>query len=485
MKCYPKFKSILGILLRMTKKLLVLFFLAFGLVQLSGCSSSSITSGFQSAFTRTTPADVRAVSIADNSDLWRGDTGTIWYKVQHTSLPKLQIALAQSKDATAAGWLKLAIISKQYGTNKSDLIPQLIAWRGANPSHPANSLFPDNTTLTTLLNTPLPKHIALLLPLTGSFATQGQAIRDGFLSAYYESLAKQNTSQTISFLDTNKNPNISALYDEALAKGADIVIGPLLKNNVQALSQRGQFPVPTIELNYTDAWGALSTNLYQFGLSPQDEAEQAAEKASQEGLRHAIVIAPQDEWGQRVSKTLISRWQSLGGSVTDTLYYSPSADLSQDIPRLLHINPKEDHAKNRENNNKKQLEQQRRQDFDVIFLLAPPETARQIVPLLKYYYVTKIPIYSTSVIYSGSPSPQKDIDLNGVFFCDIPWLLSRHSGNRLYAVGRDSYVLTRELPVLMAMPNFPIYAATGALTLTSKHQIYRRLPWAQIYEGHP
>ena len=32
------------------------------------------------------------------------------------------------------------------------------------------------------------------------------------------------------------------------------------------------------------------------------------------------------------------------------------------------------------------LEQQRRQDFDVIFLLTQPERAREIVPLLKYYY---------------------------------------------------------------------------------------------------
>lgn len=468
----------------MMKKLLILFFVCANTFQLAGCAASSnISSQFQSVFSHNNSAVVSEASLADNSSLWHQDAASIWVKLQHTSVEKLKSYLAQSRETTVAGWLKLAIIGKEYGTDKTQLINQLIAWRSENPNHPGNALFPDNTTLNTLLNAPTPKHIAIMLPLDGPFAAQGKAVRDGFLSAYYQSTAKQS-GQTISFIDTSKTNNIGALYNQAVSDGADMIIGPLTKENVQALNQQSSFAVPTLELNYTDIWGSLPTNVYQFGLSPQDEAEQVAEKARSAGYSRALLIAPQTEWGQRVSKALISRWGSVGGSITDSLYFSTDSNLSEDIPRLLHIDPKEDRAKMRDNNNKTTLEQQRRQDFDVIFLLAQPDTARQIVPLLKFYYASKIPVYSTSVIYSGSSAPQKDVDLNGVIFCDIPWVLSHHSANRLVAVGHDSYVLSNALPLLLNLPNFPIYAATGALTLTSKHQIYRRLPWAQIHEGH-
>jgi hypothetical protein len=463
----------------MAKKHLVQFFIILCLLQLMGCTASSGINSRSSSF-------MYPASLADSSTLWRDDTAAIWAKLQHTSLAKLKTELGQSKETIAAGWLKLAIISKEYGTEKTQLINQLMTWRNETPAHPGNTLFPDNTTLNALLNTALPKHIVLLLPLEGPYATQGKAVRDGFLNAYYQSLEKQNLQQTIAFIDTSKTTNMSSLYNQALGQGADMIIGPLTKENVQLLNQQNNtFAVPTLELNYTDTWGSLPTNVYQFGLSPQDEAEQVAEKARSAGLTHAILIAPQTEWGQRVSKSLISRWGSVGGSVVDTLYFSGNSNLAEDIPRLLHINPQQDRSNMQQDNNKTLLEKQRRQDFDVIFLLAPSDTAREIVPLLKYYYAAKIPIYATSIIYSGTPAPQKDVDLNGVIFCDIPWVLSGHSGNRLSAVGHDSYIISNELPILTTLPNFPIYAATGALTLTSKHQIYRRLPWAQIHEGHP
>jgi outer membrane PBP1 activator LpoA protein len=164
-------------------------------------------------------------------------------------------------------------------------------------------------------------------------------------------------------------------------------------------------------------------------------------------------------------------------------------ELQQDIAALLHINTEEDRKKMQDDNNKTTLEQQRRQDFDVVFLIAQPQVARQIVPLLKYYYVNNVPIIASSAIYTGSPDPQKDIDLNGVYFCDIPWVFKPRHGknqqaNRLYAVGIDSYTVSNNIPRLIQLPYFPIYGTTGALSLTAKQQIYRRLPWTQVHAGH-
>jgi outer membrane PBP1 activator LpoA protein len=253
---------------------------------------------------------------------------------------------------------------------------------------------------------------------------------------------------------------------------------------VQDLLHQGGFSTPVLALNYTDTWG-LPSNFYEFGLSVQDETQQLADKARQAGRSSAIIIAPQNDWGQRNVKSLVARWNSLGGSVSDTFYFNDQTDLNQGIASLMHIDTKADMQKMKKENNKTILEQQRRQDFNVIFLFATPEMARQIVPLLKYYYANHVPIYATSAVYSGNPSPQ-DSDLNGVIFSDIPWVFSANNrSNRLYAVGRDAYLLINQIPRMRQLPNFPLYGATGALTLTSQQQVYRRVAWVQMHDGHP
>lgn len=463
----------------MLKPILLLMLLLLG-----GCTTPQL---FNGAPTPSHGSDSQA--LFSEPSFWQANTSIVWDKIQHSSLNKLQNALAQTSDPIATGWLKLAIISKKYSTNSQELIQQLMLWRKDYPTHTANALFPDNTALAILLNTPTPKNIALLLPLSGQLSTQGQTVRDGFLNAYYE--AARKNQQTVFFIDTSRTLNMATLYQQAIAQGADTVIGPLTKENVLALVKQGNFPAPTLTLNYTDiSFGSLPANFYEYGLSTTDEAQQMADRAWQMGRSHALIIAPQNDWGQRIAKPLVARWQLLGGGVTDTLYYTPTTNLSQSIANLLHINTKEDKKKMQEDNSKQALEQQRRQDFDVLFLVAQPQMARQIVPLLKYYYADNIPIIASSAIYTGSPDPQKDSDLNGVYFCDIPWILNpQHATdqqfNRLYAVGIDSYTISNNISRLNQLPYFPIYGATGALSLTVKHQIYRRLPWTQMHAGHP
>jgi hypothetical protein len=405
-------------------------------------------------------------------------------------LPKLQETLTSTDETSDAGaWLKLAIISKQYSTQTQNLVQQLISWRKNNPSHPGNALFPGNDVLARLLNVPPSHHIALLLPLTGPFSTQGKTVRDGFLSAYYASSDKN--SQTLSFYDTNKNSSVPALYQQAMAEGADKIIGPLSKGNVQELLRQNHFAIPTLALNYTETgFGSLPVNFYEFGLSATDETQQIAQKAWQTGRSRALIIAPQNDWGQRIARSLISPWQSLGGKITDTWYFTPQTNLTEGIANLLRVDTQKDRLNMQDNNNRPFLEQQRRQDFDVIFLIAQPAAAREIVPSLKYYYADNVPIFAASAMYSGTPDPQKDSDLNGVYFCDVPFILQTHvvinnDDKRLYAVGLDTYLLSNALLRLSTLPNFPLYGATGALTLTSKQQIYRRLLWIQMHDGHP
>lgn len=334
----------------------------------------------------------------------------------------------------------------------------------------------------------LPTHIALLLPLQGSTGIAGNTIRDGFLSAYYPATAT-GPQPALSFYDTANGQSITQLYQKAVTEGADFIIGPLTKPEVYQLSH-ANISVRTLALNYTD--NTLPANFFEFGLSPETETIELAQHAHTAGYTQALIIAPENSWGHRIVKILSDQWQKTGGQVTDILFFTQQEKLSNDIARFLQVKqttPDEDKDKNIP------IEQKRRQDFNVIFLLATPADARQIMPLLRYDYLLNVPVFATSTIYSGKPDPTADNDLNGVYFCETPWILhasTMHQLNinpsyfsRLYAVGRDSWLITTQMDSLIASSTFTLTGDTGSLTLLPDQRIYRRPIWAEFINGYP
>lgn len=414
------------------------------------------------------PADTVADEITQSvNTAWDGNTATIWNKLQHTSVTKLKSLQSDTTDPEQQAWLALALISKQKQNTTADLVTQLEAWRAAHPDHPGNSVFPSNDTLNGLTTQPLPQHVAVLIPQSGSYATSGQSIREGFVNAYYNN-PNATSKQSLKFYNTT-NADVNALYQQAVADGADFVVGPLIKDDVQALAANA-IPVTTIALNYTN--GSLPTNYYEFGLAPEDETVQLADRAYEAGKSKALIIAPQTPWGDRLVATFKARWETLGGSVQDTWLFTKRGTFNDEVARLLKIDLSVDRELMREDNDKNVLSKQRRQDFDVIFIFAQAQDARTIVPLLNYYYVTDVPIYGSSSVYSGRANAAKDADLKGVTVCDIP---VNEQSNRLYAVGQDAFQLSQSLVRMNALPNFPVYGSTGAMIL-DKQQIHRRMP---------
>ncbi|MBV9576095.1 MAG: penicillin-binding protein activator [Gammaproteobacteria bacterium] len=451
--------------------LIAILIAAVGLVS---CSSSSFNTDVPVG-----QADIPS-HYTDTSSLafFQGNAVAVWEKILPFSTTRLNSMLATTTDPTARAWVQLALIAKQKNIDTPTFAKKLLAWREQNPAHPANQLFSDNRVLTQLQSTSPPQQIAILLPQNGTYQNAGQTVREGILNAYYTNLPHVGHQQ-VKFYDTTQ-ASVITLYQRASAEGADFIIGPLIKEDVQQLRQLNNFNKPTLSLNYTN--NSAITNFYEFGLLPEDEITQIANRAHQSGFSRALVIAPQNAWGKRLVSALSSHWQTLGGSIQGSWYYTSPVNFNQEIAKFLKVNPDADRKLMQENNDKTLLAHQRRQDFDVIFLFSQPAYARLIVPLLRYYYVSDTPIFATSSVYAGKPDPAKDADLNGVIICDIPRAPGK-AGNRLYAVGQDAYRLSQSIPRLVAMPSFPLYGATGALLLSPQQQIHRRIPCVPVQNG--
>ena len=405
------------------------------------------------------------------------------------------------------GWYQLIIIAQQTQWNDQQLLLALQNWRSKFPNHPANTLLAKNLSIQELTYQ-RPTKISLLLPLTGTYSQAGNAIRNGFFAAYYAA-GKNKTQQLakVEILNTANKP-IQDTYASALQNGSDFIIGPLTKPNLQQLISSNYIRVPTLALNSLP--NVDQPLLIQFSLSPMDEAEQVAEFAWSQHHQRALIISTDSSRGKDVLQALTKDWQDTGGDVVATWLVSAKYNINATMQKILLV----DQSRQRKSRiqaiigSKVRFHVRRRQDVDVVLLATTPVLARQIQPLMKYYLAGNIPIYATSQIYTGYPNPTADRDLDGVFFCDSPWILAPTPQNdprlaaiekqletlwptdfkkyrRFFAMGIDAYDLSSRLNRLLLLPRIGWAAANGNLFLNTQHRIYRQLIWARFINGRP
>lgn len=413
----------------------------------------------------------------------------LWLMLTTLPAEELNSFAAEAREGSVlGGWIQLAVISRTHPENVRNTIERLNQWKSVYPTHPANAILPPSLArIEPYLFAP-PGKIALLLPLTGRLAGPANAIRDGFMQASRSA----NLPINVQLYDTDK-ASASTLYQQAIDEGADYVVGPLGKADVNEIASINH-PVPTLLLNDID--NRIQQNAYQFGLSPTNEARQVAARARKNGYTRALVIAPAGQWGEEVSSAFARQWQASGGRIVDSMIYSDNQDIASAVKGLLHASePKRSKARRGSGiTTPEQTGPLRRQDFDMIFLLAYPSKARQIMPMLRYYFAGNVPVYATSAVYSGSANPQKDRDLNGILFCDIPWVFNHQQGNqnwpeqwnsynRLYALGMDSFILVTQLNQLFFFPAMGVSDHSGALYLSANQRITRILAWGRFQQG--
>lgn len=410
----------------------------------------------------------------------------LWLTLMTLPVAELNAMSIEIKPNTELdGWIQLALIPRQYGEQSQKMLEAVEAWVAHHPHHPANLMLPSPLNQVGQGLFVDVKKIALLLPVTGPLSGPGNAIRDGFMAAFNDSTRKNTLD--IRVYDTY-NKNSVALYHKAIEEGAQFVIGPLSKADVTKVAAITH-PVPTLLLNDID--GKMKANAYQFGLSPRNEAKQVAATARKEGYARALIIAPSGSWGDEVSSAFMKQWQLNGGEVVDTLRFNTQDNLQKAIQKLLKA---DDSKKIKKSDANLAQGPRRRQDFDMIFLLAYPSKARQIMPTLRYYFAANVPVYATSSVYSGSMNSQQDRDLDGLLFCDMPWVFTHqltqqhwpeqlNSYSRLYAIGMDSFALTTKLNQLMIFPAMGASEQSGILYLNPNRQIARVLTWGQFRQG--
>lgn len=429
----------------------------------------------------------------------------LWNILQALPRTQLRSELNLARDLVLAGWLALAQLQAEHAGNSIALSSAVAQWRAIYPSHPAGGTILDRLATAPPVLTGRIERIALLLPLTSNYAVAAQAVRDGFMAAHAASADPEKP--TITVYDIGADPaQAPAFYDQAVRERAQVVVGPLGREATDALIRANRLAVPTLLLSHTDERPAAAARLFQFGLPPEQEARQAAERAYLDGCRQAALLYPESPWGQRLVAAFSDHWQRLGGVVlAQGPYRESEVDYSEPIKRLLNINESEarESLLEKKLGQKLQFETRARQDIECIFLAADAKRGRLIKPQLNYHHARQVPVYATSHIYTGKPDPVQDTDLDGVLFGDMPWLLSqsgrvgelralqgdwphaRSDLDRLYALGVDGYAILPHLNRIGTENAARFNGVTSGLSLDQDGRLHRQLSWARFRNGVP
>lgn len=310
-------------------------------------------------------------------------------------------------------------------------------------------------------------HMALLLPLkSAAFGRAADAVRQGFVAAAGE------TAKDIKVYATDDQPaGILSAYRDALQQGATMVVGPLTRSAVTALAASKLVAVPTLALNQPEADDSVPPNLYLFSLSVEAEARQVAHIAFADGRLGALVVGTDTPLSKRTQQAFIDEWQKLRGKIAGQVDLPKSRDDYPTLRETVVSHP-----------------------ADMIFLAASAENSR----LARPYLGATVATYATSQVYPGKSEQLKTIDLNGIRFVDMPWLLQPdHPAvmayppaefpnaelTRLYAFGIDAFRLARVIAANQLRAGFTLDGVTGRIGLKDG-QLFEREPTpAQFVQG--
>ena len=398
-------------------------------------------------------------------------------------------------DAIVDGWLALAPIAASQG---AELRRALLAWRQTYTTHPAAAGLLAEL-LAAQRATGFPTQIALLLPLSSGARAEALAIRDGFMAAH---LRGSGGDTSVRIYDSTAL-GASAAYLKAQLDGADFIVGPLLRPEVDQVIAEAGF-VPTLALNFATNDATFLSSFYQFALAPEDEARTIAAAAIAQGARTAVAFVPSNPRGYQIRDNFQAAFEAAGGRLLDWNGYEPALqDFSQPIAALLNVTRSRDRYRRLAANLgvPVQFEARRREDVDMIFVVAGAGTGRLLAPQLRFFGADDVPTYATAEIFDSARTT-RDSDLNGLIFADVPVLIApdenasvvrnelaaywpqRGGLTRYYGMGFDAYRLVGALFGGEAGA-WPIRGLSGDLSLDGQGRVHRVLPLAQFREGRP
>ncbi|WP_242814261.1 penicillin-binding protein activator [Klebsiella aerogenes] len=315
-------------------------------------------------------------------------------------------------------------------------------------------------------------------------------------------VATTNPAAELKIYDTTSQP-MSQLLAQVQQDGATIVVGPLLKENVEEV-MKSNTSLNVLALNQP---GKVENrpNLCYFALSPEDEARDAARHIHDQGKQTPLLLVPRGALGDRVVSAFADEWLKLGGGTVLQQRLGSTAELKSGVNGggiSLTGSPVSTLPSSVDSSlgNPSDVPVSSGGSIDAAYIVATPEQIGYIKPLIamRNGSQSNVTLYASSRSAQGTSGPDFRLEMEGLQYSEIPMLAGSnpalmqqalsavrndYSLARLYAMGADAWSLANHFAQMRQSPGYELNGNTGDLTATPDCVINRKLSWLKYQQG--
>ena len=378
----------------------------------------------------------------------------------------------------------------------------------------------------------LPQRISVILPQTGNLQAAAEAIRMGIISAW--SMLPQPQRPKLHFIAADDG--MLAAYYQAQDLRSDLLLGPLAADNVSAMRDIPDRIIPMLALNLPatatttlaehssiDAADTAHTDMavaatpvaatpapavfadsHFFALPPEDSAIAAARWMRRLEHRNVIALGADDNIGQRQLQAFEQALEQQGGTLLRQTRFDPAAiEFTSLLNVLLGLQNSLQRHQQLQDLLGLELGFQARADanIDALFIAADQRQSRLLIPQLKFVDADYLPVFVTERSYSADRDSSADRDLGTAYITLPAWLLGaapqppleqvrnwyspvrNEIVARLFALGRDSLLLSAHAAQLQGDESVRLRAASGDLYIDRDGVVRRELQLARYRNG--
>lgn len=245
--------------------------------------------------------------------------------------------------------------------------------------------------------------VAILLPLSGPSAGIGQALLNSAQMAVFDVANEQFSLLPFDTQGTPEGARQAAA--DALAQGAELVLGPLFAADVAAISpqlQQAQVPIVTFSTDPSVA----APGVYVIGFLLREQARRVVDAALTHGLNRFALLAPDSPFGRLMGTAYLEAVTAQMTSKPGTAQlvarelYSPTdpANLSQAVQRL---------AAARESS---------QTPFNVLMVPDSGAKLKDVVALLNYYGLNGARVKLVGPMLWDDPQITQDPTMAGAWY---------------------------------------------------------------------
>ena len=288
--------------------------------------------------------------------------------------------------------------------------------------------------------------VALLVPLSGSNAGVGRSIANATQLALLDA-----RSQQVRITNYDTATGAAAAANRAIAEGAQLILGPLLADDVRAVTPIARRAgVPVISFSNDVSLGGNGT--YVLGYAPSQSIERVVGFARSQGVTNFGGLVPNALYGSRASSVFLRAVEQAGGRVVSLQTYDRApAAVASAVTRMNRDAP-----------------------FDAVLIADGGSTAAAAAPLLRR--ASPSTRLLGTELWNSDRTVATQAALNGAWFASVPDNLYRQYAQnyrarfnaapyRLSSLGYDAVLLvvriSRDWRVGSAFPQSRLRDADG------------------------